>query len=67
MNSRLNVAKLAQIPTSVLSVAGVKSAEMESNTEEKKLGHLFGTLSQVLHTESSGGLNQLVDEIDELT
>ena len=37
---RLNVARLANVPSSVLEVAAVKSKELEEEVQEKKLGNM---------------------------
>lgn len=37
---RLNVARLANVPESVLEVAAIKSKELEDEAERKSLGHL---------------------------
>lgn len=40
-NGRLNVARLANIPKSVIDVAGIKSRALEESIKERKLAHLY--------------------------
>ena len=61
----LNVARLANVPESVLDVAAVKSKEMEEETRAKSVRHLSGSMKRLLHGEMDrfdsliGGLEQL--------
>lgn len=63
---RLNVAKLAQIPDSVLRLASEKSAEMETITKERKLRFLSKTLAQVVGGADMDQMTLLVLGTDEL-
>ena len=60
----LNVAKLANVPQSVLDVAAVKSKEMEQNARAKSVGHLSRSLRAVL--EGVQGLDDVVSGIEQL-
>ena len=61
----LNVARLANIPDSVLDVAAIQSREMEEKTKAKGVGHLSRSLKKLIHEGSNefdgliGGLEQL--------
>ena len=60
----LNVARLAQVPDSILAVAAVKSRELEDRGDEKKLVYLAKLLDGGL--EDDDGLEQLVAGIEQL-
>lgn len=60
----LNVARLANIPKSVIESAGIKSKELEEDTRRTQLGSLQRTLSSVL--QGSESLQLLVEGIEQL-
>ncbi|KAE9964542.1 hypothetical protein EG328_010369 [Venturia inaequalis] len=47
----LNVARLANVPVSVLEVAAVKSKEMEQRTERRRIENISSVLNEILHPD----------------
>lgn len=66
----LNVARLANVPESVLEVAGIKSKEMEQCLNRRGLECIFAVLNRFLHvgyeTGSTEALDRLVAAIKQL-
>ncbi|SLM33927.1 dna mismatch repair protein msh3 [Lasallia pustulata] len=62
----LNVARLANVPPSVLVVAGIKSRELEDEVQEKKLGSISKMFSRVLDASKIDELDQLVTGMEQL-
>ncbi|KAL2050317.1 hypothetical protein ABVK25_009425 [Lepraria finkii] len=62
----LNVARLANVPESVLEVAAVKSKELEYQVSEKHLDHLSRSLQTMLSKPDDGDLDQLVTGMEQL-
>lgn len=62
----LNVARLANVPESVLDVAAVKSKELEHEASGKQLGHLSRSLNLMLSTQNNPELDTLVTGIEQL-
>ena len=60
----LNVAKLANVPKSVLDLAAVKSKEMEIEARTKGIGYLSRTLQGLLEGDGRS-LNELVHNIEQ--
>lgn len=51
----LNVARLAQLPSSVLDLARLKSAELEESIKRKRLAALVGAVERVVEGSGGGG------------
>ncbi|MCJ1431821.1 Mismatch repair protein msh3 [Xylographa pallens] len=62
----LNVARLANVPTTVLEVAAVKSKELEDAAQVKKLGTIAASLHHVLNASEASQLDQVITEIEQL-
>ncbi|KAL9126519.1 MAG: hypothetical protein Q9217_004443 [Psora testacea] len=62
----LNVARLANLPDSVLDVAAVKSKVLEDEARARGLGHLSRSLGAILEVPSEQELAQLVTSIEQL-
>ncbi|KAF6232361.1 hypothetical protein HO173_009466 [Letharia columbiana] len=62
----LNVARLANVPESVLDVAAVKSKELEHEASEKQLGHLSRSLHSMLSDQNNIQLDVMVTGIEQL-
>ena len=62
----LNVARLANVPESVLEVAAVKSKEMEVEVRTKSVGHLSRALVSILEGEGGEKLEGLVAGVEQL-
>ncbi|KAG8525356.1 Mismatch repair protein msh3 [Bacidia gigantensis] len=61
----LNVARLANVPDSVLEVAAVKSKEMEADTKAKGVDHLSRSLRGLIEGHEQG-LDGLLSDIEQL-
>ncbi|KAJ5683025.1 hypothetical protein N7462_006190 [Penicillium macrosclerotiorum] len=60
----LNVARLANLPPSVLDVAKTKSAELEESIKRKRLTALVGAVEKVVETgDSNAGDEELLDRL----
>ena len=62
----LNVARLANVPESVLEVATVKSRELEVESRAKSVGHLSKSLKAILEFSKEQTLAELVTGIEQL-
>jgi len=62
----LNVARLANVPNTVVDIASVKSKELEVDTQSSKLTSLSGSLSQVLKEQDEELLENLISGIEQL-
>lgn len=63
----LNVARLANVPDTVLDVAAVKSREMEDEARSRGVGHLSRTLVDLFEMgEGEGLLEGFVDGVEQL-
>ncbi|MCJ1281930.1 Mismatch repair protein msh3 [Xylographa opegraphella] len=62
----LNVARLANIPSTVLDVAAVKSKELEDAAQVKKLGTIAASVQRVLDAAEPSHLDQVITEIEQL-
>lgn len=62
----LNVARLANIPESVLETAAVKSKELEDEAAGKSVGHLSRSLQSMLSHQGEPRLDDLLTGIDQL-
>lgn len=66
----LNVARLANVPESVLQLAGVKSKEMEQRTEKRRVENLSAMLNRLLHgadeMECTESLDRFVGALERL-
>ncbi|TID27238.1 dna mismatch repair protein msh3 [Venturia nashicola] len=66
----LNVARLANVPESVLKVAGVKSKEMEHWTERRRVENMSAMLIKVLNaaneTDSTESLDRFAGALEQL-
>ena len=64
--ARLNVARLANVPRSVIELAAVKSQEMEENVTSRKLGNFAKLASKVLDAGDAAVMEHLVSGIETL-
>ncbi|KAL8961301.1 MAG: hypothetical protein Q9193_002126 [Seirophora villosa] len=62
----LNVARLANVPEEVLQVAGVKSKELERQVRKNGMMSLSRTLKSSLESSDSGGVESLINGIEQL-
>ena len=62
----LNVARLANVPESVLQVAAVKSKELEDEAAAKAVGHLSRSLGGILEKADTDGLDNFITGIEQL-
>ncbi|MCJ1468340.1 Mismatch repair protein msh3 [Pseudocyphellaria aurata] len=62
----LNVARLANIPESVLQLAAVKSNELEEEAQEKGMENLSRYLQSLVESSKIDQLNQIVTGIEQL-
>ena len=62
----LNVARLANVPDSVLQVAAVKSRELEDEAAAKSVGHLSRSLCSLLSDGQETRLDDFVTGIEQL-
>ncbi|KZF26791.1 DNA mismatch repair protein-like protein msh3 [Xylona heveae TC161] len=62
----LNVARLANVPSSVLELAAVKSKELEENVKDKTFSNISTLLQNVMAESASDHFEQLVTGIDQL-
>ncbi|KAF2098751.1 DNA mismatch repair protein MSH3 [Rhizodiscina lignyota] len=62
----LNVARLANIPKSVLDAAAVKSKEMEEGMMMRKIGHLAGTVEDLFSNGTEEALQNLLGGLEQL-
>lgn len=64
----LNVARLANVPETVIDVAGVKSKELEGTIRRRQMESLAGTLGRVLQGDEvdRDALDVLIDGVEQL-
>ncbi|MCJ1400330.1 Mismatch repair protein msh3 [Xylographa trunciseda] len=62
----LNVARLANVPSSVLEVAAVKSKELEDAAQVKKLGIIATSLQHIFNDPDISQLDQIITEIEQI-
>ena len=62
----LNVARLAQLPGSVLHVASVKSIELEEDAKKRSVGYISRLIATMIEQEADANLEQLVTGIEQL-
>lgn len=59
----LNVARLAQLPSSVLEVARTKSMELEESIKRKRLAALVGAVGGFVEGENGGGGEEMLERL----
>ena len=62
----LNVARLAQLPGSVLHVASIKSIELEEDARKRSVGYLSSQIATMMEQEADANLEQLITGIEQL-
>ncbi|KAL4868622.1 hypothetical protein BDV12DRAFT_185824 [Aspergillus spectabilis] len=62
----LNVARLANLPTSLLEMAKQKSAELEEKIRRRRLAGLFAAVGGVMESADKGMIERLVKGMEEL-
>lgn len=62
----LNVARLANVPESVLQMAAVKSKELEDEASAKTVGHLSRSLSALIVDGQEARLDDFITEVGQL-
>ena len=62
----LNVARLANVPESVLEVATIQSKELEDEAKARGIGHISRSLGAVFETPSETALAELATGIEQL-